>query len=401
MKWLKQKRADGWLLRGFVLFSLLFPAFYSPYTDVYQSAYYGGFSWAYLFLVLYLVIQVTYGKLKNWKRWLPYLGLLIVYNGLSFYYNYRELHWYWEQINNTVAFLTFFILVCCDVRLDDENQDNIRFLIHTIVLSCAASILCFLAGYTKMLICNNQFIFYEGNYREVRHYWIYSHKSEYALMLVAFTAFFVAFRDKFKNRYTYAASLLLLIFCLFLTHSWTGIVGILLVFLGALLDRIDGKKFYWRKSYWLIISFFTVIAVGLVYWISLERNIWTLGSRTEIWAGVWKVIKKYPQGWGFRFGETAIDFGRSWYVNNAHNLFLNAMLRFSIPVGVCFTLLFLGVAVYSLWKARSFLATGMWIAFLLLLSMDYALMSLQMGLLFLIVYLVCCYKKRRVKGISD
>ena len=81
-------------------------------------------------------------------------------------------------------------------------------------------------------------------------------------------------------------------------------------------------------------------------------------------------------------------------VNNAHNLFLNEALRFSVPVGILFTLLFLGIAVYSVRKSKSWLGAGMWLSLFFLLNMDYALMSLQMGLLFLVVYLVCFYKRR-------
>lgn len=95
-----------------------------------------------------------------------------------------------------------------------------------------------------------------------------------------------------------------------------------------------------------------------------------------------------------RFGESAIQVSESLLVNNGHNIFLNAMLRFSVPVGICFSIMFLGIAVYSVIKSRSFLAAGMWLAVLILLNMDYALMSLQMGLLFLVVYLVCFYKRR-------
>lgn len=37
MNWIKEHEIDSWLLRGAVALMLLFPAFYSPYTDVYQS----------------------------------------------------------------------------------------------------------------------------------------------------------------------------------------------------------------------------------------------------------------------------------------------------------------------------------------------------------------------------
>ena len=60
--------------------------------------------------------------------------------------------------------------------------------------------------------------------------------------------------------------------------------------------------------------------------------------------------------------------------------------------------LFVGILLYSLYKAKSFLATGMWLAILAILTMDYALMSLQMAMLFLVVYLVCFYRKRVKNG---
>lgn len=401
MEWLKKQRTDVWLLKGFCVFTLLFPAFYSPYTDVYQSAYYGGFSWAYFLLVIYMGVRIWKEQGWNWRRWFPYLTLLAVYNLLSFYFNYKYLHWYWEQVNNTVAFLFFMVLTGTEAKLEEEKGDNIRFLIHCIVLSNVASIVYFFRGYTKLLICNNQFVFFAlpDNFYETRHYWLYSHKSEYALMLVAFTALFVCFREKFKNRFTYYSSLAVLFICLYLTHSWTGVGGVFLILLGSLLDRVDKKNFQWKKQYLVIGGIVFLAAAGVGYKILSERDIMSLGGRTQIWSAVLGAICHHPEGWGMRFGESAIEVAEGWLVNNGHNIFLNAMLRFSIPVGLCFTVLFLGIAVYSVIKAKSFLAAAMWMALLILLNMDYSLMSLQVALLFLIVYLVCFYK-RKVKDVE-
>ncbi len=107
MNWLKEHEADSWILKGAIVFFLLFPAFYSPYTDVYQSAYYAGFSWAYFMMALYMAIQVWKKKEKIWPlsgAALAYFAGLLVYNLLSLYFNHKYLHWYWEQVNNTVAF---------------------------------------------------------------------------------------------------------------------------------------------------------------------------------------------------------------------------------------------------------------------------------------------------------
>lgn len=388
MDWLDRKEIEDWLLKGFFFFTLLIPVFYSPHTDVYLSAYYEGFSFSYLCLVLYMLVSGE-RSWKNGRRFsLPCVGglsLIFLYNVLSLYFNYKYLHWYWEQINVTLAFLFFGFLVWSKAQVD------VRALIRCIVASNLASIFCYLSGYINFFICNNKVILHElpENFYETRHYWIYSHKSEYALMLLAFIALFVAYRKTFKNRLTFCLSISILLACLYLTHSWTGIAGAVLIFAGAALDKLDWKQFRINGKMVSAIVLFLVLINTIGRKIMEERDIFTLGSRTLIWKGALEVIKKYPQGWGTRFGTSMFD---PW-VNNAHNVFLNHILRFSIPVGLCFTLLFLIVIAYTLIKARSFLAAGMWIAFLLLLNMDYSLMSLQMALLFLCVYLVCVKKE--------
>lgn len=398
MNWLKEHEIDSWILRAAFVFMLLFPAFYSPHTDVYQSAYYAGFSWAYFLLVLYMLLQLVWnrGKLARIHAAAAvYFGVLLLYNVLSLYFNHKYLHWYWEQINNTVAFLFMAALLGFQIRLDEGKHDNIRFLMRCIVISNVGSIVYYLLGYTNLLICNNQFIFFElpSNFYETRHYWIYSHKSEYALMLVAFMALFTAYRKKFKNMLTFLLSMAVLLFCLYLTHSWTGIAGVFLIILGGVLDQVNWKEFRPKKWHFAAAAVF-LAAGGAVAWEVLsERNIMTLGDRVPIWKAVWQVILDHPEGWGMRFGTSMIQTETGLLVNNAHNVFLNQMLRFSIPVGICFILLFLGLVVYTLVKSRSFLMAGTWLALLLLLDMDYSMMSLQMALLFLIVYLVSIKKK--------
>lgn len=400
MKWIEKYEVDSWLLRGAFALMLLFPAFYSPYTDVYQSAYYAGFSWAYFLLVLYMAVRVLRGREKLLKvsvAGLIYMAGLFLYNLLSLYFNHKYLHWYWEQVNNTVAFLLIAVLAGCGESSQEKRDGTIRFLMYCMILSNVGSIIYYLLGYTKLLICNNQFIFYElpDNFYETRHYWLYSHKSEYAVMLVAFIAMLLAYRKKFKHPLTFVFGEAVLLICLYLTHSWTGIAGVFLIFVGYLLDRVDWKHFHIKGWYLAAGGAFAAVVGGVVLKIASERNLTTLGGRTMIWTTVWKdVILKYPQGWGMRFGESAIAIPNAWNVNNAHNIFLNQMLRFSIPVGIVFTLLFLGLVIYTLVKGRNFLLAGTWIALLVLLDMDYALMSTEMALLFFIIWMLTIYNRK-------
>lgn len=403
MNWLKEHEIDSWILKGAFVLMLLFPAFYSPRTDIYELSYYEGFSWAYCLLALYLILQLLWNGKKLLHVTLSgagYIVLLLLYNGLSLYYNHTYLQWYWEQINNTTAFLFLGILIGFQVKLDGRKHDNIRFLIHCIVLSNVASILYYLMGYSQYLICNNQFIFDKlpEGYYEARHYWIYSHKSEYAMMLTAFLAFFLAYRKKFRNRVTFCASLAVLLICLVLTHSWTGIAGGVLVLGGALMDLIDWRKFRLRLWHLGTVGILVFVGGGVAYGVLKERDLTTLGLRIPIWKTALKTIKEYPQGWGTRFGPSKMWVTEYFGVNNAHNVFLNQILRFSIPVGICFILLFLAIVIYTLVKGRSFLMLCTWLALLIIMSMDYSLMSLQMALLFLLVYLIMIKKREeRIK----
>ena len=361
MNWIKEHEIDSWLLRGAVALMLLFPAFYSPYTDVYQSAYYAGFSWAYFLVVLYMAVRVW-----NNRDRLPrisiaaivYFAGLLIYNLLSLYFNHKYLHWYWEQVNNTVAFLLLAVIAGLGEGSEEKRDGTIRFLMYCIILSNIGSIIYYMMGYTKLLICNNQFVLFElpENFYETRHYWLYSHKSEYAVMLVAFIALLVAYRKKFRSQLTFVAGEAVLLYCLYLTHSWTGIAGVFLIFAGYAADQIEWKHFRFKAWYLAVLAVFGYAGWKVAGDVLAERNIWNLGGRIPIWKGVWEsVILRHPEGWGMRFGESAIDVNGEgwWFVNNAHNVFFNQMLRFSIPVGIIFTLLFLGIVIYTLVKGRT------------------------------------------------
>ena len=161
-----------------------------------------------------------------------------------------------------------------------------------------------------------------------------------------------------------------------------------MIIVGGVLDQVNWKEFRPKKWHFAAAVVFAAAAGAAAWEVLAERNIMTLGDRVPIWKAVWQVILDNPEGWGLRFGSSMIETETGLLVNNAHNVFFNQMFRFSIPVGICFTLLFLSIVIYTLVKGRSFLMAGTWIALLVLLDMDYSMMSLQMALVFLIVYLI-------------
>ena len=375
----------------FIILSLFFPAFYSIFDADYLIEYYAGFSWAYAALTVFLLCQVLQHKVRRRSLffWVLLVGI-VLYNLLFTYYNIRYHHWYGEQVNNSIAFLFFLFLVGSEDN-PKEEQELVTFVIRAAVLSNFCSIVYFALGYSSLLVCNNHVVFgrLPEDFYEFRHYWVYSHKSDYAVMLLGFLALCIRYKDLFLKKAGYLFSLAVLLIALILTHSWTGILGAMLVFAGAILDRLDFKKIVFTKFH-IAGGVCLAIGAGVAGKILLaERNLLTLGDRLPIWKETLQTIVEYPKGWGFYFGEVLLECENGFTTNNAHNIFLNAMLRFSIPVGICFTLLFLLIFAYALYKCRSWTAGGMCLAVFVLINMDYALQNYEVAMFLLLLYLVC------------
>ncbi len=380
----------------FLVFSLFFPAFWSTFSEEYKMEYYAVFTAAYGALLLWMLVCAVKG---GWKKKRPvFAGCLaaglLIYNLLSLWFNMRELHWFGEQIDNSVAFLFLLVLCIQEEPLGEKPEELIRFFLGCTVVSNLLSIAYFFAGYTSFLICNGHFYFTQlpADYYEFRHYWLYSHKSDYALMLTLFLAAVVRFRGLFRKKWTFFGSIAVLLFAMFLSHSWTGFGAAALVLIGGCLDRVDWKGFRFRSIYLPGIAGIAV-AGGIAGKLLLrERNIFSMGDRKEIWAGALRAIRDCPGGWGLEFGERLFEVRPGWSTNNCHNIFLNAMLRFSVPVGICFLLLILAVLLYALVQSRSFLGTGLVLGSFVLMNMDYALLNYELGMLLFVIWLVCIYK---------
>ena len=270
-----------------------------------MSIYYAGFSWPYLMAGIYLALlfasRENRGKMGLFL-W-SYLALVFLYNLLSLYFNMKYLHWYWEQVNNTLAFLLFGAMVCYGPGKQKWEERQLHFLICCIMGSVLCGILFDFTGETGIYFINNRLQFAPFDNYESRNYWIYSHKSDYALMLLLFMALFLRWKDAFTGRWRLVPWLGtgMIIAAMVQTHSWTGIAGMLLVLAGALLDRVDWKRF--KRSYlWGLLAIGSA-SIAVLGKISEERDIFSLGSRLPIWKGFLEVIKKYPEGWGRRFGD--------------------------------------------------------------------------------------------------
>ena len=124
--------------------------------------------------------------------------------------------------------------------------------------------------------------------------------------------------------------------------------------------------------------------------IAAERSIMTIGNRTYIWQSAIDLILKRPEGLGLRFSYKKLHLA-DWFMkttNNGHNVFLNEILRLSIPVGVCFIIFFILIIVYSLEKKFSLFTLGIWGALLMSMMMDYAVMNSGWTLMVFFFYMI-------------
>lgn len=388
------------LIRLFILLTLFFPAFYSPLGYEEGGERFVLISVPYLVLGLFLLITIWNDRKtpaeKNGRMFFwGFLGVLTVYNLFSFGYNITYLHWYGEQLNNTIAFLFFACLVRYRLFEGEDGEGLLRFLMACIVISNLCSILYFFLGYTGFAVCNNRMIFYRlpEDFYEFRHYWLYSHKSDYALQLILFLALFTRMKKLVNRGWMWWCAILVLLFALGLTHSWTSVACAGCVALGALLDRVNWKEFAWKKWHIGGAAGAGAFFCGALWFFLRERNLSSFGSRPALWKGALAAIKTRPKGLGMWLGEYPIEaVGEGWVSDNAHNVFLNALLRFSIPVGLCFTALFLMIMSYCIIKSKKkWQALGVWGAALLLLNIDYSLLNYELAMFLMIMYFVCLY----------
>lgn len=213
-------------------------------------------------------------------------------------------------------------------------------------------------------------------------------------MILLGMAFILVHRKKFMNKITFGVSLGILIICLYISHVNTAMVGGGLI-LGSFCVDWFIRNFK-KIRLWIRVAVIPLFGAGVVgaclvafQKIAAERSILTLGSRTLIWQHAVELILKRPEGIGNRFAAKKILLPEiGGVVNNGHNVFLNEMLRFSIPVGICFIIFFVLIIAYALEKKFSFFTLGIWGALLMSMMMDYAVMNSGWTLMLFFFYAI-------------
>jgi len=394
------KRFAQAMIKHVVAVSLFIPYIYSHR----DNCYYQDFILANFFAVLAIIFIFTSWKLDLRKNGILLAGmgiLLIAYNVCFTYMNYHYHHWYGEQINTTIIFLFFMVLLMVkDVHALIDNS-VIRSIIHMMVISNVLAI-----GYR--LITDQNRILIMNNYVRLDKFtdevmapmfsWLYIYKSNYAFILVLCIAFCVVYRKLFRNIFTYLLSLSVLIFALYLSDTYTSMAAAALIFIGQFLDYL------WKVKWWKKLVGAVALGVpGLLGCLKLYetitsgRDLSTLGYRTYIWKASWENITNNPNGMlDFTMGLDRFYYfehpdGWLYRTYHCHNIFLNQMFRFSILVGGIFTLLFLMVLLFALKRKFSFTTASIIVGILIPICMDYTLTNMEL-LLFIVLFFIMFFR---------
>ena len=126
----------------------------------------------------------------------------------------------------------------------------------------------------------------DPKYYETRFSWIYYHKSQYCFVLLLFIAFSVICRKQFKNKWFFPVSNLVFLFGIVISHTYTALFAAVLIYAGLALDALRSKLRTLNKKYFLLLIPPVILLAFVIWRMSRERNIWTLGSRTYISLGM-------------------------------------------------------------------------------------------------------------------
>ena len=386
---IKQKRFPEQMLKHIIFFSLFAPLFLTSVGSpcVPDIILVNGFVFLFL-LAVFLQKRVVFDR-KSPLSWALAI-LLLLYNLAAIYVNLNR-HWFLGQLNVALPFLLFLALLSLRQDGSEDFDSLIRFFIQCIVISNLLGLAVYAIGLEGLRFQYGSPIRVAPNlgFGERRFDWIYYHKSQYSLMLVLHLGFLTVYRRYFKSKWTFAASVAVLVAGLVVSHTYAAMFAALFIPFGVLADKLHKKHPKFRAKYllWLIPA--AALLGVAVYVISKERNIFTLGSRTYIWKSAVDFILHNPMGVGKECGGVEIPIHElGWNVYNGHNVFLNFLLQFSVPAGLCMVGMLIAIGIAAFRRNLSFTTLGIFIALLIPMNMDWSLLPTEYPIFLLTLYLM-------------
>lgn len=373
------------LMKLFIGVSIIFPLVTKP--DIRNTVFILSNLICFILMMACLFRKSVINKHKIFYK--VFILLIILYNLVFAYYNILYHHYFIEQINKTISFILLLMLI---KNIDDHflrANKIIEFLIMCIMITSIGSIIYYFWGGDAINIQNFEIALRrQGVFVDKRLTWLFGHKSSYGLMLILFLSIIIRYKDLFKIKIIFLFSIVTIVFTIFLTGSSStlGLTFILLLF--SVISKYKFKRNIILTIFLVIIgvlvSYFTAIYIYDI--ISESRNITTVGHRTYIYGAAKYYLGMYPHGIGKEFGNLIFTYD-IMQIDNFHNVFLNEMLRFSILVGLIYTLIFATISFYSIIKNKTW-AIGIWIPCFGLFFMDYALTTDFLSIFFFLIYLL-------------
>lgn len=350
------------------------------------------------FLGSIIIFALIYKKRNTEKGIYLFWSILIIYNIVLLIYNIKYHHYFIEQINKNISFILFILLIN---RTDNEYIEKykiIEFLIKCIIGSVVMSIVYYMLGGDAIAIENTNILFRrQGEFEANRLTWLYGHKSTYALLLLLYISLILKFNNLFKNKRKFYFSLGICILATILTDSATALILIIVILICYYFKKFNIR----RNTLFKVIIIPFVIGIMILFFniafneINETRNLSTLGSRTYIFEAAIENLKIYPNGVGKEFGNIVMN-ATILNIENFHNIFLNEMFRFSIPVGSVYIIWYIAMVIYTIKREKIF-ALGVWLACFTMINMDYSLKTEQLSIFLFLIYFILIFKveKRR------
>lgn len=292
-----------------------------------------------------LVILVFYEALSSdRKRDKLYKLLLLAYFIVFMNYNIFYLQCYWALFFKVLSFLLMSFVDAWDRECKKEQNfiweftDSIIFIFTiAVILSIFARVVGIDAIYCDLHSFHMR-ARDSGIFLDERLTWVFMHKSSYGLLLVAALSLLMK-----RKRYPYRKYIIILyIIATLMINSMVTLVSIIII---LFVNFLEAKQFSQKA----ILRFFFLMCIGVIsgivtyYIVILNRNLSNLGDRAYIWAIYASSLKKYPHGMGKTFFTKTffmpISGGTGRNINNFHNVLLNEMIHYSIPVGLLYGIL--------------------------------------------------------------
>ena len=335
------------------------------------------------------------GKIKPY-RW--YLFALFIYGSIFLITNILYLDCYWEMVNRLICFWFLLRLIQKGELLRSHNIE--KWIIGISFMAAIFSIALYSLRIEELSFAGGINYRIQGqHFIDKRLTYVFSHKAGYGLVLTLLIAFALQNRNCFKTTMQWYIYLGVMLLTVVLTGSATSWIAVIVLFVFLLLSDVSIKRT--KKITILVLLVLLMLSPFAVAYLAdylfSHRNLATGGSRFMIWSTAFSFLKTNTIGLGNAYYSTLIDG-----VNNFHNVFLNEMLHFSIPIGILYFLQFIYIVCmsYKIKKSKGLFLTGIWISVFMLLMIDQSLVVSNMPLVIFLIYEVFFYNQKSVNKVK-